>query len=120
MFEKLGGRWARWFWSLPVIALMGGLIFVSFFRSRAANPGTGTISPASQPVMWDGTAVGGTSNGEATCVEGVNCDTFTLTVGGTPADWVGKTFRLLGMKSRGGLFFFLHSREASGEAQRSL
>jgi len=27
-------------------------------------------------------------------VEGLNCDTFTLTVSGTPVDWVGKVIRV--------------------------
>ena len=94
MFDRLRRCRTRLFWSLPVIALVSGLILVSVLRSRAANPGNGTISPASPPLIWNGTAVGGTSNGEATCVEGVNCDTFTLTVGGTPADWVGKSIQV--------------------------
>jgi hypothetical protein len=94
MFETLRPSGARLFWLLPVIALVSGLILISVLRSRAANPGSGTISPASPPVIWNGTAVGGTSNGEATCVEGVNCDTFTLTVGGTPADWTGKSIQI--------------------------
>ena len=34
--------------------------------------------------------MGGSSAGESTCVEGVNCDTYTLTVSGTAGDWAGK------------------------------
>src|SRR5438132_8678694 len=63
--------------------------------SFAAAPPSGTIaSPAGAALAWDGDAVGsGSASGESTCVEntphlpGDNCDTFTLTVGGTPADW---------------------------------
>ncbi len=61
------------------------LTMVSF----AANPASGTINTTTNtPVAWDGTATGtGAANGESSCVENVNCDTFTLTVGGTQADW---------------------------------
>lgn len=78
----------RWKLSLPVVMALSCLVAVA--PLRAAEPPSGTISPASPPVMWDGTAAGGVSNGEDTCVEGVNCDTYTLTVSGTPADWAGK------------------------------
>lgn len=78
----------RWilFTIFVAISLICGL---SIFL-RAANPTSGTISLNSGQISWTGTAAGGTSNGESTCVEGVNCDTFTLTVLGTPADWSGK------------------------------
>ncbi len=79
----------RWllFIGLVVVSFTCG---VSVLRLGAASPTSGTINPSSPPVSWSGTAAGGTSNGEATCVEGVNCDTFTLTVGGQPGDWAGK------------------------------
>jgi hypothetical protein len=77
--------------------IVAGSFFVASFlcsiavmRLGAANPTSGTITPSSPPVTWMATAAGGASNGEDTCVEGVNCDTFTLTVSGTPADWAGK------------------------------
>lgn len=77
--------------------LAGGFFVASFgclvgvMRLGAASPTSGMISPSStEPVTWMATAAGGVSNGESTCVEGVNCDTFTLTVTGTPADWTGK------------------------------
>src|ERR1051326_7782517 len=57
--------------------------------TRAADPPTGTITPTSANVTWRGTATGTTTGdplgGEASCQEGVSCDTFTLTVSGTPA-----------------------------------
>ena len=56
----------------------------------AANPNSGTVGPTSAPLTWDGTAPGGASASESTCVEGVNCDTFTLTLSGTKADWANK------------------------------
>ncbi len=59
----------------------------------AATPPSGTIGPASKPVTWMGDApvgVEGGAAGEATCVDGVNCDVFTLTVTGKQTDWAGK------------------------------
>lgn len=73
--------------------IVGALIIFAFTfvdRSRSANPTSGTLSPSGPNVTWAGTAVGGASADESTCVEGVNCDTFTLTLSGTPADWSGK------------------------------
>lgn len=82
-------------WTLFVVLIAMSLAcLVSVMRMRAANPTSGMISTSSPPLSWNGTALGGTSNGEATCVEGANCDTFTLTVAGTPADWAGKTIQV--------------------------
>src|SRR4051812_14601056 len=65
----------------------------------AATPSNGTMGPTTTVVRYDGSALAGGAQGdpvgivvdaEDTCVEGVSCDTFTLTVAGTPADWAGK------------------------------
>src|SRR6266487_19832 len=59
--------------------------------SRAQNPASGTVGPApgGPSATWQGsaTAPGGGVNTEAACVDGVNCEVFTLTVAGTQADW---------------------------------
>ena len=78
----------RWIFAAPLVAL--SLVCGLSIFLRAANPTSGTISLNSGSVSWTGTAAGGAYNGESTCVEMVNCDTFTLTVLGTPADWAGK------------------------------
>jgi len=57
---------------------------------EAANPATGTISPTGANVVWQGPVTGGAGANEDTCVEGVNCDTFKLTLSGTEEDWAGK------------------------------
>jgi uncharacterized repeat protein (TIGR01451 family) len=62
----------------------------SWTIADAANPPAGTIGSTGPTLSWDGTAPGGASANEATCVDGVNCDTFTLTVTGTTAEWAGK------------------------------
>src|ERR1700737_3667 len=57
----------------------------------AANPPSGSVdSTVGSSTSWNGDATGGTSAHESTCVEGVNCDTFQLTVNGTTASWAGK------------------------------
>jgi hypothetical protein len=64
---------------------------VAALRTGASTPPAGTITPTSTQITWDGTATGGASpDGENTCTEGSNCDTYTLTVAGVPADWAGK------------------------------
>jgi hypothetical protein len=84
-------RWALF----SVLLLIGAFCVVTAFKTGAANPPAGTIMPGSSSISWDGTAaVGASATGENVCVEmagtHVNCDTFTLTVQGTPADWAGK------------------------------
>lgn len=61
--------------------------------SYAAAPASGTITTAGPAApfagTWAGTAGTGapTAGGESACTEGVNCDSFALTLSGTPADW---------------------------------
>lgn len=78
-------------------------VLPSLKTTRASSPASATITATtSTPVTWTGTGVaGGALNaplgligGEDLCQEGLSCDTFTLTVGGTPADWSGKLIRI--------------------------
>ncbi len=86
----------RFRWTFAALLAAAALVcLVAVYRSGAANPTSGSISPTSNVLAWDGTAAGGTSNGEATCVEGVNCDTYTLTVSGDAAAWAGKSIRVV-------------------------
>ena len=80
-----------------LVCLGTGLGMLSF----AANPPGGTITPTGPQTpftgTWTGTATPGippAANGESSCVEGANCDTFTLTVGGTQADWASAGKRI--------------------------
>jgi len=57
----------------------------------AATPSSATISPSNATVTWDGfLAPAAATDGEGDCLEGLTCDTFTLTVSGTPSEWSGK------------------------------
>ena len=66
----------------------------------AANPPSGSIGPAGPALAWMGTGVGGEGDpsgevsSEDSCVDGVNCDVFTLTLSGSPAEWSGKKARV--------------------------
>jgi hypothetical protein len=79
-----------------VLALLT-VAFIAGPTAEASNPTAGTIGPSSPDLTWQGTGVaGGALNaplvlkGEDLCEEGVTCDTFYLTLSGTPADWAGK------------------------------
>ena len=88
--------------ALSFIAVLVAVTLPAFNSTWASSPSGATINPtASAPVTWTGTATaGGAINapllieGEALCQEGLSCDTFTLTVGGTAADWAGKLIRI--------------------------
>lgn len=72
-------------------ALIAAVCALPLYTVSASNPSSGTLAPtATAPVSWDGTASGGASSDESTCNEGVNCDSFTLTLDGSPSDWAGK------------------------------
>src|SRR3989442_14360261 len=60
-------------------------------------PGSGTVNPTdTSPQTFVGTTIspGGVID-ESECVDNVNCETYTLTIGGTPADWAGKKVQVL-------------------------
>lgn len=86
-----------------ILVTLGMVIALPVFSSTSASTPTGaTINPAATaPVTWNGTATGGGAinaplliGSEDLCQEGLTCDTFTLTVGGTAADWSGKLIRV--------------------------
>src|SRR3954453_18303385 len=82
-------------WTVASVFLTPGVFWgIGVLRMAASNPTTGTMSPNSPPLSWTGTAAGGAYNGESTCVEAINCDTFTLTVTGTPSDWSNKRIQI--------------------------
>src|SRR5881296_2031746 len=90
--------------SMTARATIGALFFVTGIflvvfglfpaRLHSAMPASGTLNPGGPAVNWVGTAAGGGSLDESTCVEGVNCDTFTLTLSGTPSNWAGLKARI--------------------------
>jgi hypothetical protein len=72
--------------------------FIPIIGTRAQTSSSGGISASdTKAVTWDGTTIspGGVVNNESLCTDGVNCETFTLTVKGTKADWAGKRVQVL-------------------------
>lgn len=83
-----------WFaWTLVAFGLCL-LLYASALVSRAAVPSGGTLgADLGSSVSWMGTATGPASPGdEGTCVEGVNCDTYLLTL--APGDYTNKRVRI--------------------------
>ncbi len=82
---------------LPVrnaVAVFASLAVTVSAVARAANPSMGSIGTSGPTQLWAGTATVGVCATEAVCVEGVNCDTFTLNVLGQPSDWTGKQINI--------------------------
>src|ERR1700704_5086342 len=75
-----------------IVAALLGVTFSAL--TRAAAPSSATLSLTSGPVTWDGfsSAAAASPDGEATCVEGTTCDTFTLKL--AAADYRGKRVRV--------------------------
>ena len=65
------------------------------------TPASGSVNASnSQTASWDGTTIspGGNQNTDTTCMDNspvLGCETFTLTVVGTQADWAGKKVQVL-------------------------
>src|SRR5436190_7516451 len=91
--------------SMTARATIGALFFVTgiflivfgLFTARlhSATPSSGTLNPGGPQVNWVGTAAGGGSLDESTCVEGVNCDTFLVTLSGTLRNWTALKARIV-------------------------
>jgi hypothetical protein len=102
--KNIPGRKASAISSLAIVAVGATLIMVLalftlplFDSVQASNPAAGTLSPSGPSVTWDGMAAdyaNPVSASEQNCQDGVNCDTFKLTVGGTAADWAGKSVHI--------------------------
>src|SRR6267142_621421 len=106
---------ARTFSALHLLAVLA-LCAMPGGTARAASPSSGTVSPTGPALAWGGTASGTASANEATCVEGVSCDTFTLTVSGTPADYAGKVvaIRIQWSNSANDYDLYIHKDSNSG------
>ena len=74
-----------------VVAVSLAGLFESLPGLLASTPSSGTLG-AGGKLEWDGFGTPATSpEGETTCVEGINCDTFTVTI--APGDYTGKRVR---------------------------
>ena len=79
--------------AILTVGLFG--LVITTLPLAASSPVSGSLSASGSAVTFNGNALGGASpEAETTCVEGVNCDTFLLTLAGTAADWNGKNARV--------------------------
>ena len=83
---------ARAVTAVAAAAGLAGMLGIFDSSARAASPGGGTLSPTSGPLTWNGFPGPGVSpEGETTCLEGLTCDTYNLTL--APGNYVGKRVR---------------------------
>ncbi len=84
------------FFSAIFALFLVAALFTPLTMIQAASPTSGSVNPTvGSSTTWNGTSPGGASpQGETTCVENVNCETYTLSLSGTPADWTGKTVKV--------------------------
>ncbi len=84
--------------ALFLTSIVGLFCAIPLTSAKAQNPASGSVgpSPGGPSATWQGTASapGGGVNTEANCVDGVNCEVFTLTVNSTPAGWAGQKVRV--------------------------
>lgn len=82
------------------VMIMSGILS-SVTSSYAAAPPAGTLNPTGSSVTWTGdkTGVPPAANGVSDCtnplIAPTACDDFTLTIGGTEADWTNKRAQIL-------------------------
>lgn len=89
--SKILLRKSRQYSALSLILAAFVIISFAFVQhSRSASPASGSISSTGAPLLWTGAAAVGVAPDETACIEGVNCDTYTVTLTGTPASWAGK------------------------------
>src|SRR5579864_2718995 len=96
--------------SSRIFVLAATFLFFSFLgvaRTYAQNPASGPVgpAPAGPSASWAQgmpTSGGGNVNMESSCVEGVTCETFTLTINGTQANWAGQRVQVMLTWSNGG------------------
>jgi hypothetical protein len=60
------------------------------FPTFASTPTSGTLSPSNgSSTTWAGSGIGGATTDETTCVDGTDCDVFTITLTGSPSNYQG-------------------------------
>lgn len=79
--------------------LAAAMLWAATPGASAATAASGSLSPTGLMGLartWSGAALTNANPlaDEGSCQEGVNCDTYTLTLTGTPADWAGKVARV--------------------------
>jgi len=95
MAKLIRSRNGRWFTSMFFLVVSLAILFfaLSANRLRSATPASGTLDPngPNTSQSWSGAVVAPAgSDIEPSCVDGVSCDTYTVTLSGSPSNWLGK------------------------------
>jgi hypothetical protein len=76
-------------WKLRTIFLVA-VSFALAFSVSASTPTSGTLTPANgSSTTWSGGGIAGATTDETTCVDGTDCDVFTVTLTGSPSNYQG-------------------------------
>ena len=60
------------------------------FPASASTPSSGTLSPVNgSSATWAGSGIAGATTDETTCVDGTDCDVFTVTLTGSSSNYKG-------------------------------
>src|SRR6202043_1178369 len=69
-----------------LVAISCALVFPAF----ASTPSSGTLTPVNgSSAAWTGSGIAGATTDETTCVDGTDCDVFTVTLTGSPSSYQG-------------------------------
>ena len=93
LISKCKSQWSRSVFAITLVSLATLFFALSANRLRSATPASGTLDPngPNTSQSWSATVVAPAgSDIEPSCVDGVSCDTYTVTLSGSPSNWLGK------------------------------
>jgi hypothetical protein len=78
-------------WNLILkVTVLVALSFAFVSPAFASTPSSGTLSPSKgSSATWAGSGIAGATTDETTCVDGTDCDVFTITLTGSPSNYQG-------------------------------
>ena len=63
------------------VTVLVAISFALVSPASASTPSSGTLSPAkASSATWAGSGIAGATTDETTCVDGTDCDVFTITL----------------------------------------
>src|ERR1700692_2856775 len=96
-----------------LVAMCCAFVFPAF----ASTPTSGTLSPSNgSSTSWAGSGIGGATTDETTCVDGTDCDVFTITLTGSPANYQGLvlSIKISHSVTLNDYDFYVHKGDLSG------
>jgi hypothetical protein len=72
------------------VTVLVAISFASVSPAFASTPTSGTLSASKgSSATWAGSGIAGATTDETTCVDGTDCDVFTITITGSPSNYQG-------------------------------